>query len=267
MSFQFTTIDNAFLTIITPTYNSSKYILKCLTTLQTACSNISSIFQIAHIVVDGNSSDNTVAIIKQNSPSSLIFFREPNGIYDALNYGVTLVKSSYVMYLHSDDELEDYFLDNMLKQIQHLSPDTPKICYGTVEFIDENSQVIFTRKPPIYISFIQKYVNLIFHPNSIYSTGLEKNYPYEINKGLTADHNHITSIAKVSQVIRIASAKYRFRLSTSSSTLVAIHNRNSSKLKVNNLIASFLKRYLNLFEDELILRTVLKFLYQKSYWK
>ncbi len=264
MAYKFYSQENAFLTIITPTYNSSKDISNCLKSLQNACKSISSNLLISHIIIDGKSHDNTIAIVKKESPYSQIINREPKGIYDALNYGVSLTKSPYVMYLHSDDEIDNYFLEVMLNKIKTISVNKSIICYGTVEFIDSKSQILFKRNPPYYIPFIQKYVNLILHPNAIYSTCLEKDYPYETNKGLAADHHHITTIAKVSKVIRLPSAKYKFRLSDSSSTLSALKNND---IQANNGIVLILKRYLNLFENQLISRIKLKLLYQKSYWK
>ncbi len=172
MLFELAPLNESFLTIITATYNSSKYICNCLNSLQSACLKVKNT-KISHIVVDAESQDDTVKLIRENSPASIIFQRPKKGIYDALNYGVYLVKSPYVMYLHSDDELDEKFINLMLKKIQNYSINLPIICYGSVDFIDENSQVLFTRNPPFYVSFIQKYVNLILHPNAIYSTSLE----------------------------------------------------------------------------------------------
>ncbi|OKH52135.1 hypothetical protein NIES2101_15995 [Calothrix sp. HK-06] len=267
MAYKFSSKENAFLTIITLTYNASKYISKCLQSLQLACEELSPNLLISHIIIDGNSHDNTIERIEEESPYSQIFIREAKGIYDALNYGISLTQSPYVMYLHSDDEIDTLFLELMLNKIRNESANESMICYGSVQFIDANSKILFTRNPPLYISFIQNYVNLIFHPNAIYSTCLEKDYPYATNKGLAADHHHITTIAKVSKVIRLPAAKYKFRLSDSSSTLSAIKKKSNDKLQTNNGMVLILKRYLNLFENQLLSRIKLKLFYHKSYWK
>ena len=263
MSFIFSPTEDSFLTIVTATYNSSKYIVKCIKSLQIACSNVSN-FQMSHIVIDGCSTDGTSDLIKINSPSSQIFFREKKGIYDALNYGISLVKSPYVMYLHSDDEIDVNFIKEMLFIINNNILAEEVICYGTVDFINNISKILFSRKPPFYMNIIQKYINIIFHPNAIYSTSLEKRYPYNLNIGINADHEHILEIAKQAKIIRVPKARYRFRISNESSTAKAIKIKTTFKL--DKLPISVLKRYLNFFETKLLQRSWLKLMSKYSYW-
>lgn len=72
-----------------------------------------------HLIIDGNSIDNTLQIIKSfkaknikeynNSNSKLKYLSEPdNGISDAFNKGVNLSKGKFLLFLNSDD----YLIDN-----------------------------------------------------------------------------------------------------------------------------------------------------------
>ncbi|MFM6253065.1 MAG: hypothetical protein ACKPEQ_28625, partial [Dolichospermum sp.] len=130
-----------------------------------------------------------------------------------MNYAVSLVQSPYLMYAHSDDEIDEFFLVKMFEIILKLSHNQNHILYGTVDFINENSDILFSRKPPFFIPAIQKEVPIIFHPNAIYSTALEKTYPFNLNSGLFADNEHISEIASKTKVMRVTDAKDRFRMS------------------------------------------------------
>jgi glycosyltransferase involved in cell wall biosynthesis len=260
--YRFVPLEEADLTIITLTYDSSKYIGNCIQSIIHACHHLNNSFQVSHLVVDGKSKDNTIDIIQSISPSSLIIFREPAGIYEALNYAVSLVKSTYLMYVHSDDEVDEYFLSNMSQRIRKLNHNQCYILYGTVDFINENSDILFSRQPPFFILAVQQKASIIFHPNAIYSTLLEKLHPYNLDKGLSSDREHIATIAPQAKLIRVCSAKYRFRMSVSSSTIKELNVPNNNK----NLCVVLAKFYVLLFETNLIQRLLMK-LNGKSYWK
>lgn len=257
-TYNFCSLENADITIITLTYNSSKYIKQCMNSILESCHHIDD-FRVAHLVVDGLSSDNTIEIINNISPTSLIVSREPAGIYEAINYAVSLVQSPYLMYVHSDDEIDKLFLLKMSKVIKRIHKNKEYLLYGTVDFIDNNSHILFSRKPPLFISLVQEEVSIVFHPNAIYSTTLEKLHSYNLNLGLIADKEHITQIAATANLIRVKTAKYRFRMSENSSTM----NETKSKKKYTLSLA---RLYILFFETNLIYRLFLK-MNGKSYWQ
>lgn len=89
------------ISLITVTYNSEKYIKSCM----------DSVFQqtyknVEYIVVDGNSSDRTMDIVK--SYNHVKFLSEPdNGIYDAINKGINMATGDLIGVLNSDDFFAD----------------------------------------------------------------------------------------------------------------------------------------------------------------
>jgi hypothetical protein len=217
--------------------------------------------RVAHLIVDGYSTDDTLNIVERLSPSSIVVQREKNGIYDALNYGVSLVQSPFIVYLHSDDELDPGFLAEMVKVLDKHAWREEILPYGTVDRINEESRFLFSRRPPVYIDIIQKHVSLIVHPNAIYPTHLEKKYPYSTTSGLTADTNHVTEIAKKLKLIRVPQAIYRFRLSRWSSTVI----KKKAKRTIYRRILSRL--YLQLFfETNLVERLIIKIFAGRSHW-
>ena len=59
---------------------------------------------IEHIVIDGNSSDGTLDVIKAHSASINLWVSEPDGgIYDAMNKGIRLANGMWVNFLNSGD--------------------------------------------------------------------------------------------------------------------------------------------------------------------
>lgn len=57
-----------------------------------------------HIVVDGASTDDTMAVVGAHAHGRLNAVSEPDrGIYDAMNKGLSLASGDYVLFLNSDD--------------------------------------------------------------------------------------------------------------------------------------------------------------------
>jgi glycosyltransferase involved in cell wall biosynthesis len=85
--------------IITVVYNNEKTVADCIdSVLSQTYSNIE------YIIIDGNSKDSTVAIIKSYGDKITTFVSEQdNGIYDAMNKGLALATGDVVGILNSDD--------------------------------------------------------------------------------------------------------------------------------------------------------------------
>lgn len=96
--------------IITATFNSQQFIESCVkSVLNQSYPNIEL------IIVDGASSDNTLQIIQSfNNPKIKIHSERDNGIYFALNKGVSLASGDVIGFLHSDD----FFVhENVIEEI------------------------------------------------------------------------------------------------------------------------------------------------------
>jgi len=86
-------------TIITVTYNSAKTISCCVQSV-----NKQTYPFIEHIVIDGNSKDNTVEIVNSLPNRVATIISEPDkGMYDAMNKGIRLATGDIVGILNSDD--------------------------------------------------------------------------------------------------------------------------------------------------------------------
>ena len=90
------------LSIVTITWNSEKFLEQ---TIQSVVAQ--SYPGIEYIVVDGGSTDGTLAIIQKYEEHIDRWISEPDdGIADAMNKAIGLATGEYVYFLHSDDYLE-----------------------------------------------------------------------------------------------------------------------------------------------------------------
>lgn len=123
-----------FFSIIIPTYNAEKVIERCL------CSIISQLFQSYEvIIVDGNSTDNTISISKEsfNGEKIKLFSQKDEGTYDAMNKGIELSTGEWIYFLGSDDELYD---NNVLSSIAKAANQIDaNVIYGNALIVNDST--------------------------------------------------------------------------------------------------------------------------------
>jgi glycosyltransferase involved in cell wall biosynthesis len=111
------------LSIITVTYNSAKTLQKTIDSISAQKSS-----GIEFIIIDGNSTDGTVDLIKKNSSVVDHWVSEKDkGIYDAMNKGIALASGKYIGFMNSDDWYEKDVLTKCLPTLENSSAD---IIYG-----------------------------------------------------------------------------------------------------------------------------------------
>lgn len=98
---------------------------------------------IEYIVIDGNSTDGTVDVIKRYQDKITYFVSEPDqGIYDAMNKGLAAAHGDYVLFLNSGDEL---YAPDTVATVMAASEDAD-IYYGETKLVDENRRIIGDRR-------------------------------------------------------------------------------------------------------------------------
>ena len=83
--------------VITTSYNSSKTIEETITSVQSQTYE-----NVEHIIVDGKSTDDTLKII-QKYPHLISISEEDQGLYDAMNKGISMASGDIIAILNSDD--------------------------------------------------------------------------------------------------------------------------------------------------------------------
>ena len=107
------------LAVIVVCYNSEKTIRRCLDSIANQICSPAEL-----IIIDGCSSDKTLDIVSDFSGlTTTIFSQTDDGIYYAMNKGISFVTSSFFMFLNSDD----YFKDSSSLQRYDKALNDPKI--------------------------------------------------------------------------------------------------------------------------------------------
>ena len=102
--------DRPLVTVITVVLNNEKTIEKCLSSVARQTYK-----NIEHILIDGQSIDNTLDIIKKHECFLDYFVSEPDsGVYDAMNKGLTLAKGEYILFLNADDWYREDAVEKLL---------------------------------------------------------------------------------------------------------------------------------------------------------
>ncbi len=135
-------MNNILFSIITVSFNSAKTIEK---TIQSLLGQSCKDFE--YLIVDGNSSDHTVDIVKKYEPlfeGRLKWISEPDtGIYNAMNKGIRMASGDIIGIVNSDDWLDDNTLQILSDYINlnNLDPKTPFILTGYMNFHYANGDV------------------------------------------------------------------------------------------------------------------------------
>lgn len=127
------------LSIITSCLNSSSTIAR---TLQSVVEQ--SYPCIEHIVIDGGSTDGTLAVLDQYRSNIACLISEPdNGMYDAMNKGIALATGDIVGILNADDV---YATEHVLAQIaETFTANHVQACYGDLTYRDLRNTSLIIR--------------------------------------------------------------------------------------------------------------------------
>jgi len=174
------------ISIITVTYNSAKTISD---TLQSISSQ--DYADIEHIIVDGNSQDETLQLVREFTHVSKVISEKDDGIYHAMNKGITLATGDVIGILNSDDV---YAQSDVLSKIANLFADINiKACYGDLQYVKASaidkvvrswksgkfkpSYFYFGWMPPHPTFFVRKEV---YEKVGLFNTSLKSAADYEL---------------------------------------------------------------------------------------
>jgi glycosyltransferase involved in cell wall biosynthesis len=115
---------NPLVSVVTVTYNSANTLQETIDSVKKQTYE-----NIEHIIIDGGSNDGTIDIIKKNDNNISFWLSEhDDGIYDAMNKGITYAKGYYILMLNSDD----WYEPTAIKELVEASNGSDSIVSGAL---------------------------------------------------------------------------------------------------------------------------------------
>lgn len=173
--------------IITPVFNSDKTINKTLESIK-ECKHKYPNLQ--YIVVDGQSQDNTLAILESyRNVIDYLISEKDDGLYFAINKGLDVIDGDWVLILGSDDIL----IPDALSKISSYFTDRDVAYYGNVVF-SSNGKVFdgeFSQYKTMYYN--------ISHQSIFYPASYCINNKYDTQFRIAADFEYLKRFIRISK--------------------------------------------------------------------
>lgn len=129
------------LSVITVTYNAGSTLERTLRSVQEQSYPF-----IEHVIADGNSRDNTVALIQKYDNEKMNWVSEQDkGLYDAMNKAAQMAGGDYLCFLNAGDTFfAPNSVEKMMRSAEH--GEVPDIIYGETAIVDEKGVFLHMRR-------------------------------------------------------------------------------------------------------------------------
>lgn len=156
--------DKPLISIVTAVFNGEKFLEE---TIQSVLSQ--SYSNIEYIIIDGNSTDGTVDIIKKyESKISYWISERDKGMYDAINKGFKKASGDIFAYINADDLYECNTCELVVEGFKKYKPD---LLFASTSYIDEKGNNLYHYKGVYLPRLLMKYLGrLPFAQQSCYWT-------------------------------------------------------------------------------------------------
>ena len=221
------------ISIITVCYNSAATIEKTMKSLMAQTYR-----DIEYIVVDGDSNDSTLDIVKKYENQITKWISEPdNGLYDAINKGIAFATGDIIGVLNSDDIFTDnYVLENIAKFHLENSIDAS---VGNIMQFNKNQKIVRKYSAENWRPDKLKMGFMPAHPAIFFKRDLFEKFGYY--------HIDFISGADYELIIRFFLVhKITWKFSNITTTSMLIGGISSSGYKSYKLISKEIKKALEL---------------------
>jgi glycosyltransferase involved in cell wall biosynthesis len=201
------------LSVVTPVYNSARYLEDALESV----ARLSTPHE--HIIVDGGSTDGTIALLEARQDPALVWVSEPDrGQTHAVNKGFVRSTGELIGWINGDDE---YIPDAVDRAAAHLlrNPDVDA-AFGGLHITDEDGNLRRDYRPAAYswrrYLFLGDYIPttaVIFRRVLLDRVGLLDETYVD-----AADYDFYLRLFKGARVERLPAALVRFRFHAESKT-------------------------------------------------
>ncbi len=215
---------------------------------------------IEYIIVDGQSTDKTLEIVREYQGRLAKIISEPDkGIYDAMNKGIAIATGDVIGILNSDDF---YRTDNSISEVvaAFLKSPTTDMVLGGVDFVneDELSQAVRYYKSTGFKPWKLRFGLMAPHPSAfIRREAYNQVGTYKLNYKISADFDFFVRALLVYKLSFITEDKVWVRMRIGG---ISTSGLKSYKVSTQEMLRSFKENelYTNIFF--LLLRLPLKLL-------
>ena len=121
---------NSFVSVITVCFNSAETIEDAILSVEAQKYSY-----VEHLIIDGASTDNTMAIVGRHESIRRAFSEPDSGIYDAMNKGIAKAKGEIIGMLNADDLYAD---DDVLSKVVELFSDASiDACFADLVYVKQ----------------------------------------------------------------------------------------------------------------------------------
>lgn len=181
------------ITVITVVYNAETLIE------QTIRSVLQQTFSpIEYIIIDGASTDNTLALLEEYRNRIAVYSERDTGIYDAMNKGLQKAGGEYVLFLNAGDLLAD---DHTLEHVFATATDAD-VYYGNTKIVDNTGNILGDRrlKPPATLSWKSlRFGMCVSHQSFIAKRSICE--PYDLHYRISSDIDWMIRVLKKAKKI------------------------------------------------------------------
>ena len=130
--------NNMLFSIITVTYNAASVLRPTLESVKEQ-----TFHDYEYLVIDGASSDNTLALVEAAGIGNSVVYSEPDkGLYDAMNKAIDRAKGQYLIFLNAGDAFANAHTLELIAETAH---DGADVIYGQTQLVDNDRKVVGMR--------------------------------------------------------------------------------------------------------------------------
>ena len=194
--------------ILTCTYNAGSVLQRTLDSILNQ-----TWVQIEHIIVDGASKDNTMALVnayrqrntEEDTQHDIVVSSEPDrGLYDAMNKALKKATGDYVVFLNAGDVLpNEKTLEDISNDVNERSDGLlPAVLYGNTNIVDNDGNLLRPRRlsPPENLNWRSfRHGMLVCHQAFFAKRSLA--IPYDMQYRFSADFDWCIRIMKKARTL------------------------------------------------------------------
>jgi glycosyltransferase involved in cell wall biosynthesis len=181
-------------TVVTCTFNAGQVLQRTLESVLRQEYN-----KVEHLVIDGCSKDNTVALAQSYKEKSdhegrghdVTVVSEPDsGLYDAMNKGLQRASGDYVVFLNAGDVFPSPATLQHVAACVEEGAVRPAVLYGDTDIVDAAGRFLRHRRlaPPEQLSWKSFRQGMLVCHQAFYArTDIARNNPYDLSYRLSAD--------------------------------------------------------------------------------